>query len=101
MEELKVRPDGTRLTRGPGVYKIPSADDAPRQFHVKLLAGSSNKSSIFSSKVPFLRIPEHYFGTNMLKLVLFFFQIYISIFWNRTFLLKKFYNQGNFFEFNM
>lgn len=50
MEELKIRPDGTRLTRGPGTYKIPSADDAPRQFHVKLLAGSSNQSGIFSSK---------------------------------------------------
>jgi hypothetical protein len=51
MEELRVRGDGTRLTRGPGTYKIPSADDAPRQFHVKLLTGSSNKSGIFSSKV--------------------------------------------------
>uniref|UniRef100_A0A914HAN1 FAD-binding PCMH-type domain-containing protein n=1 Tax=Globodera rostochiensis TaxID=31243 RepID=A0A914HAN1_GLORO len=50
MEELKIRPDGVRLTRGPGTYKIPSADDAPRQFNVKLLDGSSNKNGIFSSK---------------------------------------------------
>ena len=50
MEELKVRPDGTRLTRGPGTYKIPSADDAPSQLNVKLLGGSSNKMGIFSSK---------------------------------------------------
>lgn len=51
MEELKVRPDGTRLTRGPGNYKIPSADDAPRNFNVRLLKGSSNRRGIFSSKV--------------------------------------------------
>lgn len=50
MEEIRIRPDGTRLTRGPGNYKIPSADDAPRHFNVKLLKGSSNKSAIFSSK---------------------------------------------------
>uniref|UniRef100_A0A915BF50 Xanthine dehydrogenase n=1 Tax=Parascaris univalens TaxID=6257 RepID=A0A915BF50_PARUN len=50
MEELKIRPNGIRLTRGPGAYKIPSADDIPRQFHIKLLKGSSNKMAIFSSK---------------------------------------------------
>ncbi|CAB3405985.1 unnamed protein product [Caenorhabditis bovis] len=50
MEEVKIRPDGTRLTRGPGTYKIPSADDAPREFNVSLLGGSSNKMGIFSSK---------------------------------------------------
>ncbi|TMS38408.1 hypothetical protein L596_005140 [Steinernema carpocapsae] len=50
MEEIKIRPNGIRLTRGPGNYKIPSADDAPRQFHVKLIKGSSNKMGIFSSK---------------------------------------------------
>ena len=50
MEEIRVRPDGIRLTRGPGNYKIPSADDAPRHFNVELLRGSSNKSAIFSSK---------------------------------------------------
>ncbi|GMT22071.1 hypothetical protein PFISCL1PPCAC_13368 [Pristionchus fissidentatus] len=50
MEEIKVRPDGVRLSRGPGAYKIPSADDAPRHFSVHLLKGSSNKNAIFSSK---------------------------------------------------
>ncbi|WKY06780.1 hypothetical protein Q1695_006737 [Nippostrongylus brasiliensis] len=50
MEEIKIRPDGVRLTRGPGVYKIPSADDAPRHFNVRLLKGSSNRMGIFSSK---------------------------------------------------
>ncbi|CAD5228743.1 unnamed protein product [Bursaphelenchus xylophilus] len=50
MEEIKMRPGGTRLTRGPGNYKIPSADDAPRNFNVRLLKGSSNKRAVFSSK---------------------------------------------------
>ncbi|CAL2039109.1 unnamed protein product [Caenorhabditis brenneri] len=50
MEEVKIRPDGIRLTRGPGNYKIPSADDAPRHFNVSLLGNSSNKMGIFSSK---------------------------------------------------
>ena len=50
MEEIKIRPDGIRLTRGPGNYKIPSADDAPKHFNVSLLGNSSNKMGIFSSK---------------------------------------------------
>ncbi|CAJ0584990.1 unnamed protein product, partial [Mesorhabditis spiculigera] len=50
MEEIRVRPNGMRLTRGPGNYKIPSADDVPRDFHVALLKGSSNPSAIFASK---------------------------------------------------
>ena len=32
--------------------QIPSADDVPRQFTVRLLRESSNDSAIFSSKVP-------------------------------------------------
>lgn len=58
MEELKVAPNGFWITRGPGNYKIPSADDAPREFHVKLLKGSSNKKAIFSSKVRFFIVEE-------------------------------------------
>ncbi|CAD6190780.1 unnamed protein product [Caenorhabditis auriculariae] len=50
MEEIRIRADGVRLTRGPGNYKIPSADDAPRRFNVALLNGSSNRMGIFSSK---------------------------------------------------
>lgn len=61
MEEIKIRPDGIRLTRGPGNYKIPSADDAPRQFHVRLLKGSSNKMGIFSSKVLIISFSLHFF----------------------------------------
>ncbi|KHJ97695.1 putative xanthine dehydrogenase, molybdopterin binding subunit [Oesophagostomum dentatum] len=50
MEEIKIRPDGVRLTRGPSTYKIPAADDAPRHMNVRLLKGSSNPLGIFSSK---------------------------------------------------
>ncbi|CAJ0933287.1 unnamed protein product, partial [Mesorhabditis belari] len=50
MEEIKVRPNGMRLTRGPGVYKIPSADDAPCAFNVSLLRDSGNPYAIFASK---------------------------------------------------
>lgn len=51
MEDVKVSHEGKVLTRGPSTYKIPSADDVPRRFNVKLLKGSSNKKGIFSSKV--------------------------------------------------
>ncbi|KAI1715623.1 molybdopterin-binding domain of aldehyde dehydrogenase domain-containing protein [Ditylenchus destructor] len=64
MEEVKLRPDGTRLTRGPGNYKIPSADDAPRQFNVKLLKGSSNPRGIFSSKA--VGEPPLFLGSSVL-----------------------------------
>ncbi|VDM49917.1 unnamed protein product [Toxocara canis] len=50
MEEVKIGPDGTRRTRGPATYKIPSADDCPRVFNVKFLKGSANKVGVFSSK---------------------------------------------------
>ncbi len=51
MEELRCTPKGMWLTRGPGTYKIPSADDCPKVFNVQLLDGSSNPTNIFSSKV--------------------------------------------------
>lgn len=51
MEEVKIGADGTRRTRGPGTYKIPSPDDTPRIFNVKFLKGSANKVGVFSSKV--------------------------------------------------
>jgi xanthine dehydrogenase/oxidase len=50
MEEMKYSPTGVVYTRGPGTYKIPSADDVPREFNVKLLKNSSNPHAIFSSK---------------------------------------------------
>ena len=50
MEELRVRPDGTRLTLNASTYRLPKAYDTPSQFNVKLLKGSSNPMAIFSSK---------------------------------------------------
>uniref|UniRef100_A0A0N5AMQ3 xanthine dehydrogenase n=1 Tax=Syphacia muris TaxID=451379 RepID=A0A0N5AMQ3_9BILA len=64
MEELKVRPNGVRLTRGPGNYKIPTADDAPREFNVKLLKGSSNPGTIFSSKALAIGEPPLFLGVS-------------------------------------
>jgi len=43
-------PDGTLLTRGPGMYKIPTANDIPIQFNVSLLKDSNNDRAIHSSK---------------------------------------------------
>lgn len=45
--------DGSTHTRGPGAYKIPSADDAPSDFRVSLLRGSRNAATartVHSSK---------------------------------------------------
>uniref|UniRef100_A0A5S6QUG8 FAD-binding PCMH-type domain-containing protein n=1 Tax=Trichuris muris TaxID=70415 RepID=A0A5S6QUG8_TRIMR len=50
MEEIKVSPNGLIYTRGPGTYKLPSADDIPREFNVTLLTGSANDEGVFSSK---------------------------------------------------
>ena len=51
LEQYKVRPDGTLLTRGPGSYKIPSLGNVPAVFNVALLRDSSNPRAVFSSKV--------------------------------------------------
>lgn len=56
---MKYSPTGVVYTRGPGTYKIPSADDVPREFNVKLLKNSSNPNAIFSSKVSNIYI-RHY-----------------------------------------
>ncbi|XP_076463872.1 xanthine dehydrogenase/oxidase-like isoform X2 [Babylonia areolata] len=50
LEQYKVRPDGTLLTRGPGSYKIPSLGNIPAVFNVSLLRHSHNPRAIFSSK---------------------------------------------------
>ena len=45
--------DGSTHTRGPGTYKIPSADDAPSDLRVSLLKGSRNAATaktVHSSK---------------------------------------------------
>jgi xanthine dehydrogenase/oxidase len=44
-----VRP-GQLLTRGPGQYKLPTANDVPLRMHVELWAGGTNSRAIFSSK---------------------------------------------------
>eukprot|EP00656_Telonema_subtile_P047301 TRINITY_DN5423_c0_g2_i1.p1 TRINITY_DN5423_c0_g2~~TRINITY_DN5423_c0_g2_i1.p1 ORF type:complete len:645 (+),score=177.75 TRINITY_DN5423_c0_g2_i1:576-2510(+) len=41
---------GKMLTRGPGAYKIPSFNDIPLDFRVKLLEGSEQRSVVHSSK---------------------------------------------------
>ena len=51
LEQYKVRPDGTLLTRGPGNYKIPSVGNIPQQFNVTLLRDSGNPKAVYSSKV--------------------------------------------------
>lgn len=50
LEQYKVRPDGTLLTRGPSTYKIPSVGNIPAQFNVALLRHSNNPRAVFSSK---------------------------------------------------
>ncbi|KAK7462498.1 hypothetical protein BaRGS_00038467, partial [Batillaria attramentaria] len=42
LEQYKVRPDGTLLTRGPGTYKLPSLGNIPTTFNVSLLRHSNN-----------------------------------------------------------
>eukprot|EP01027_Heterolobosea_sp_BB2_P006788 GEZU01010200.1.p1 GENE.GEZU01010200.1~~GEZU01010200.1.p1 ORF type:complete len:1417 (-),score=493.17 GEZU01010200.1:84-4334(-) len=44
-----VRP-GNLFTRGPGTYKIPSANDVPCDFRVHLLRGAPNYEAVHSSK---------------------------------------------------
>lgn len=52
LEQYKVQPDGTLLTRGPGTYKIPSVGNIPQKFNVTLMRESGNPgTSIYSSKV--------------------------------------------------
>jgi hypothetical protein len=43
-------PKGRLFTNGPGSYKIPSADDIPRDFRVKLLQNVPNVRAVHSSK---------------------------------------------------
>ncbi|KAK6188057.1 hypothetical protein SNE40_004321 [Patella caerulea] len=50
IEEYKVSPEGTLLTRGPGNYKIPTYGNIPAEFNVSLLKGASNPRAVYSSK---------------------------------------------------
>lgn len=44
-----VRP-GVLQTRGPGTYKLPTANDVPLKMHIELWKGGANSRAIFSSK---------------------------------------------------
>lgn len=50
MEELIYGQDGTLISRGPGMYKIPGFSDIPVEFNVSVLTGAPNPSAIYSSK---------------------------------------------------
>ncbi|CAL8080403.1 unnamed protein product [Orchesella dallaii] len=50
MEELLYSPKGLMLTKGPGMYKIPSMGDIPRQFNISMLRGAPNPKAVYSSK---------------------------------------------------
>eukprot|EP00915_Cephaloidophora_sp_WS-2016_P001444 GHVH01002041.1.p1 GENE.GHVH01002041.1~~GHVH01002041.1.p1 ORF type:complete len:1281 (+),score=145.16 GHVH01002041.1:602-4444(+) len=50
-EELMYRDDGSLLTVGPSLYKIPSFQDVPKVFNVELLPNEQNKkTTVFGSK---------------------------------------------------
>ena len=51
LEELRYSPEGTILSQGPGVYKIPSVGNIPREFNVRLLKECYNEKAVYSSKV--------------------------------------------------
>ncbi|CEF59936.1 Xanthine dehydrogenase [Strongyloides ratti] len=50
MEEVKFNDNGIRMSKNCSTYRIPTSNDIPKEFNVKLLKGSSNKKGIFSSK---------------------------------------------------
>lgn len=50
MEEMLYSPNGIVISRGPGVYKIPTMTDIPGEFNVALLTGAPNPKAIYSSK---------------------------------------------------
>mmetsp|Transcript_4472 Transcript_4472/g.11222 ORF Transcript_4472/g.11222 Transcript_4472/m.11222 type:complete len:1333 (-) Transcript_4472:294-4292(-) len=50
LEEMVWMNNGQLFTRGPSTYKIPSANDIPIDFRVKLFADAPNRRTIFSSK---------------------------------------------------
>lgn len=50
MEEVKFNENGIRMSKNCSTYRIPTSNDIPKEFNIKLLKGSSNKKGIFSSK---------------------------------------------------
>lgn len=51
LEELVFSPNGTLMSKGPGMYKIPGILDIPKKFNVSLLKGAPNPRAVYSSKV--------------------------------------------------
>ena len=54
IEDIKVAPSGVLLSRGPGVYKIPTFSSIPVEFNVSLLKNNPNPKAIYSSKVGYI-----------------------------------------------
>ncbi|XP_067668816.1 xanthine dehydrogenase/oxidase-like [Haliotis asinina] len=50
LEQHKMNPSGSILTRGPGTYKIPGFRNIPVKFNVTLLKDSGNPRAVYSSK---------------------------------------------------
>ncbi|BFZ07584.1 hypothetical protein BsWGS_10623 [Bradybaena similaris] len=50
LEDVKVTPDGSHLTRGPGNYKIPAFGNIPAEFNVYLVPDSPNPKAVFASR---------------------------------------------------
>ncbi|KAH8083823.1 xanthine dehydrogenase [Aureococcus anophagefferens] len=57
-------PPGTLLTNGPGNYKLPSFNDAPRDFRVELLDRADNVHCVHSSKA--VGEPPFFLGASVL-----------------------------------
>jgi len=49
-EEMQWMKNGQLFTRGPSTYKIPSVNDIPIDFRVKLFADAPNRKTVYSSK---------------------------------------------------
>ena len=58
-----IRPSGRLHTSGPGTYKIPSFNDVPKEFNVRLMSGVDNKVAIHSSKA--VGEPPFFFGATV------------------------------------
>lgn len=61
---------GRLLNAGPGGYKLPAFNDAPRQFNVRLLSGADNKVATHYSTVIILYYSPtalRYYSTALLR----------------------------------
>ena len=51
LEEHRYSPDGYIFSQGPGMYKIPTVGNIPREFNVRLLKERQNEKAVYSAKV--------------------------------------------------